>query len=131
MRLRSIPGLRGIRLPAETPHGVDAVIDAATLTGYIRMVPFQQCNLLWFIEKESKMKRSRAKGMSNFEERPLTIQRNHDVRPRSAAVGYELSPVELDAIHGGALHIEVPPYIPLSQSHPKTERTLPRVTLLG
>ena len=48
MQLRSIPGLRGIRL-AETPHGVDAVIDAATRTGSIRMVLFQQCNLLWFI----------------------------------------------------------------------------------
>ena len=68
------------------------------------------------------MKRALAKGMSNFEEIPITTQRNHDVRPRSAAVGYELSPVELDAVHGGALNIEVPPYIPLSQSHPKTER---------
>ena len=77
------------------------------------------------------MKRSRAKGLSNSDERPLTTPRNHDVRPRPAAGGYALSPGELDAIHGGALHIEVPPYIPLSQSHPKTERTLPRVTLLG
>ena len=68
------------------------------------------------------MKRSRANGMSNFEEIPLTTQLNHDVRPRLAAGGYELSPEELDEVHGGALRIEVPPYIPLSQSHPKTER---------
>ena len=72
------------------------------------------------------MKRSLANGMSNFEEIPITTQLNHDVRPRSAAVGYELSPVELDAVHGGALNIEVPAYIPLSQSHPKTEVVLPR-----
>ena len=131
MRLRSLPGLRGIRLPVETPHGVDAVINAATRTGSIRMVPFQPCNLWWFIEKESTMRRLLAKVLSHFEERPLTPQRNHDVRSRSAAGGYELSPVELDAVHGGELKIEAPRYIPLSESHPKTERTLPRVTLLG
>ena len=131
MRLRSLPGLRGICLPAETLHGVDAVIDAATRTGSIGMELFQQCNLLGFIEKESTMKRARAKGRSNFGARPLTTPRNHDIQPRLAAGGSALSPGELDAIHGGALNIEVPPYIPLSQSHPKTERTLPRVTLLG
>jgi hypothetical protein len=51
------------------------------------------------------MKRSLAKGMSNFEAIPITTQLNHDVRPRSAAVGYELSPVELDAVHGGAANL--------------------------
>jgi hypothetical protein len=82
---------------------------------HIRMVAFQQCSLVWFILRESKMKRSLAKGMSN------------DVRPRSAAAGYELSPVELDAVHGGALNVEVPAYVPMSQSHPKTEVVLPRI----
>ena len=53
------------------------------------------------------MKRSLANGMSNF-------------------VGYELAPAELDAVHGGELKIEVPAYVPLSQSHPKTEVVLPR-----
>ena len=55
------------------------------------------------------MKRSHANGRSNLEEM------------------YELSPVELDAVHGGALKIEMPAYVPLSQSHPKTEVVLPRV----
>ena len=77
------------------------------------------------------MRRLLAKVLSHFEERPLTPQRNHDVRSRSAAGGYALSPGELDAVHGGELKIEAPRYIPLSESHPKTERTLPRVTLLG
>ena len=77
------------------------------------------------------MRRFLAKVLSHFEERPLTPQGNHDVRSRSAAGGYALSPVELDAVHGGELNIEAPRYIPLSESHPKTERTLPRVTLLG
>jgi hypothetical protein len=90
------------------------------------MVAFQQCSLFWFILKESKMKRSLANGISSFEETSITTQVNHDVRPRSAAAGYELSPAELDAVHGGALNIEVPAYVPLSQSHPKTEVTLPR-----
>lgn len=63
----------------------------------------------------------------SLEEMPVTTQLNHDARPRSAAIGYELSPAELDAVHGGALNIEVPAYIPLSQSHPKTEVVLPRV----
>jgi len=43
------------------------------------------------------------------------------------AVGSELSAVELDAVHGGELKIEVPAYVPMSQSHPKTEVVLPRV----
>ena len=124
MRLRCIEAVRGLRHHAAYPQAADTVIDAATLTGYIRIVPFQKHNLFWSIEKESTMKRSRAKGMSNFEAIPLTTQRNHDVRPRSAAGGYELSPVELDAIHGGTLKIEVPPYTPLP---PKTEPTLPRI----
>ncbi len=113
------------------PHSVDAVINAATRPGSIRMVPFQLCNLGWFLEKESTMRRFLAKVLSHFEARPLTPQGNHDVRSRSAAGGYALSPVELDAVHGGELNIEVPRYIPLSESHPKTERPLPRVTLLG
>ena len=80
-----LPGLRGIRLPVETPHGVDAVINAATRTGSIRMVPFQPCNLWWFIDKDrGTMRRLLAKVLSHFEERPLTPQRNHDVRSRSA-----------------------------------------------
>ncbi len=73
------------------------------------------------------MKRTLARGMSNVEATPITIQLNHDVRPRSAAAGRELSPAELDAVHGGELKIEVPAYVPLSQSHPKTEVVLPRV----
>jgi hypothetical protein len=70
------------------------------------------------------MRRSRTKGMALFDAIPLTTQRNHDERPRSAAGGYALSPVELDAIHGGTLQIEVPPFTPLP---PKTEPTLPRI----
>ena len=62
------------------------------------------------------MKRSIAKGMSNA-----------DQRARSAAVGCELAPAELDAVHGGELNIQVPAYIPLSQSNPKVEVVLPRV----
>jgi hypothetical protein len=73
------------------------------------------------------MKRSFVKRMSNLEERPITTQVDVDGRPGSAGVGYELAPVERDAVHGGALNIEVPAYIPLSQSHPKTEVVLPRV----
>ena len=72
------------------------------------------------------MKRLLAKVLSHFEDIPLTTQRNHDVRPRSAAGGYELSPGELDAVHGG---FGFPAYIRLLDSHPKTERTLSRVTL--
>jgi hypothetical protein len=60
------------------------------------------------------MKRSLVKRMSNTEETPVTT------------VGFELSPVELDAVHGGTLNIEVPAYIPLSQSQPKTEVVIPR-----
>jgi hypothetical protein len=41
--------------------------------------------------------------------------------------GYELSPVEAGAVHGGELKLEMPAYVPISQSHPKTEVTLPRV----
>ncbi len=59
------------------------------------------------------MKRSLAKAMSRVEETP--------------AVGSELSAVELNAVHGGELKIEVPAYVPMSQSHPKTEVVLPRV----
>ena len=45
-----------------------------------------------------------------------------------AAAGHELSTEELAAVHGGELKIEVPAYVPLSQSHPKTEVVLPRVS---
>jgi hypothetical protein len=65
--------------------------------------------------------------MSDFEGIPITAQLQVDVRTRSAAVGYELSPIELDAVHGGELNIEVPAYVPLSQSNPKTEVVLTRV----
>jgi hypothetical protein len=51
-------------------------------------------------------------------------QLNVQVRP---AAGSELTPAELDAVHGGELKIEVPAYVPLSQIYPKTEVTLPRV----
>jgi len=57
----------------------------------------------------------------------ITTQLNVDVSPPSAAAGHELTPAELDAVHGGELKIEVPAYVPLSQSHPKTEVVLPRV----
>ena len=59
--------------------------------------------------------------------RSLPFKSNGDVRLKSAAAGSELSAVELDAVHGGALNIEVPAYVPMSTSHPKTETTLPRV----
>lgn len=49
---------------------------------------------------------------------------NRHVQP---AVGYELSAAEVLEVHGGTLKIEMPAYVPLSQSHPKTEVTLPRV----
>jgi hypothetical protein len=39
----------------------------------------------------------------------------------------ELTADQLVEVHGGELKIEMPQYIPLSQSHPKTETTLPRV----
>lgn len=45
----------------------------------------------------------------------------------AAEVAHELSPGEVDAVYGGELNIEMPAYIPLSQSHPKTETVLPRV----
>jgi hypothetical protein len=45
------------------------------------------------------MKRLLAKAMTSFE--AITTQLIDDVRPRSAAEGYELSPVEVDAVHGG------------------------------
>jgi hypothetical protein len=48
------------------------------------------------------------------------------VAPQLAA-GCELAPEELAAVHGGELKLEVPAYIPLSVSHPKTEVVLPRV----
>jgi hypothetical protein len=59
-----------------------------------------------------------------------TINTTHpriDMPSRSADVAHELSPGELDAVYGGELNIEMPAYIPLSQSHPKTETVLPRV----
>ena len=122
MRLRSLPGLRGLRRQAETPHDVDAAIDVATRTGSIRIVPFQPYNLLWFIrEKASTMRRVRAKVLSHVEDIPLMTQRNHDVRPRPAAGGYALSQVELDVktpVHGG---YAIPASIRLSESHPKKE----------
>ena len=64
------------------------------------------------------MKRSRAKGMANFEAIPLTTPRNHDVRPRSAAGGYALSPGELEAIHGGTLKIVSHPFPPFRRLSP-------------
>jgi hypothetical protein len=60
------------------------------------------------------MKRSLVKRMSNLEETPITT------------AAHELTPADLDAVHGGALNIEVPAYVPLSQSHPKTEVVIPR-----
>jgi hypothetical protein len=71
--------------------------------------------------KESKMKRRLAGETMN------TTQPHLDMPSRSANVAQELSPGEIDAVHGGALNIEMPAYIPLSQSHPKTETVLPRV----
>jgi len=50
-----------------------------------------------------------------------------EAQSRGATVGCELSAEELDAVYGGELKIEVPAYVPLSQSHPKTERVFPRV----
>ena len=44
-----------------------------------------------------------------------------------SSVGQELSSEELTAVHGGELKIEVPAYVPLSQSNPKTEPVVPRV----
>ena len=61
------------------------------------------------------------------EETISTIQPHIDVRSGSADVAHELSPAEVEAVYGGALNIEMPAYIPLSQSHPKTETVLPRV----
>jgi hypothetical protein len=45
----------------------------------------------------------------------------------SKPVGQELSSEELAAVHGGELKIEVPAYVPLSTSNPKTEPVVPRV----
>jgi hypothetical protein len=56
-----------------------------------------------------------------------TTQPHIDMPSRSADVAHELSPGEVDAVYGGELNIEMPAYIPLSQSHPKTETVLPRV----
>jgi hypothetical protein len=70
------------------------------------------------------MKRSLAKRRSSSAATSTTVRLNQHVRP---PVGFELSPVEVSAVHGGALNIEMPAYVPLSQSHPKTEVTLPRV----
>jgi len=61
------------------------------------------------------------------EETINTIQPHIDMGSRSTEVTHELSPGEVDAVYGGALNIEMPAYIPLSQSHPKTETVLPRV----
>ena len=47
--------------------------------------------------------------------------------PDRAASMQPLSNQELFAVHGGELKIEMPAYIPLSQSNPKTETVLPRV----
>ena len=57
----------------------------------------------------------------------LPFKSNGDVRLHSSVAGYELSAVEVDAVHGGALNVEISAYIPMSTSHPKTETTLPRV----
>ena len=65
------------------------------------------------------MKRSFVKGMSMFAQIPVASE--------LASAGCELTDVELEAVHGGELKIEVPAYIPMSQSHPKTEVVLPRV----
>lgn len=71
------------------------------------------------------MKASLVKAMSKFTERSGAKQLN--AGPRAAGRGCELTRAELDAVHGGELKIEMPAYIPLSQSHPKTEVVLPRV----
>lgn len=48
------------------------------------------------------------------------------VAPKAEAIR-ELPPGELETVHGGALNITMPEYIPMSVSHPKVEVTLPRV----
>lgn len=53
--------------------------------------------------------------------------RNEAAPMRSAAVGQDLTAAELREVHGGELKIEMPAYVPMSQSHPKVETTLPRV----
>ena len=73
------------------------------------------------------MKRLLPKSAANSAETSITAQLDQDGRSSSATVGSELSSVELDAVHGGELKIEVPAYVPMSQSHPKVEVTLPRV----
>jgi hypothetical protein len=58
----------------------------------------------------------------------MAVPSSHvNVQARRAAAGAELTPAELDAVHGGELKIEMPAYVPLSQIYPKTEVTLPRV----
>jgi len=66
------------------------------------------------------MKRLRARNSSSSAATSTTAQLQPDA-------GYELSPVEAGAVHGGELKLEMPAYVPISQSHPKTEVTLPRV----
>jgi hypothetical protein len=85
------------------------------------MVPIRQGNLSCSFFEENQMKRSLAKSQSSSAAATATAPQ---LRP---AAGYELSPVEVEAVHGGTLKIEMPAYVPLSQSHPKTEVTLPRV----
>jgi hypothetical protein len=87
---------------------------------YIRNL-FQAVRTFRFTLKESQMKRQFAEETIN------TTHPRIDMPSRSADVAHELSPGELDAVYGGELNIEMPAYIPLSQSHPKTETVLPRV----
>jgi hypothetical protein len=82
---------------------------------------FQRCKLFDSPLKESQMKRRFAEETIN------TTQPRVDLPSRSAEVTHDLSRAELDAVYGGELNIEMPAYIPLSQSHPKTETVLPRV----
>jgi hypothetical protein len=89
----------------------------------IRMVRIEQCTPVLCSLKESKMRRLLARSRSSSAA-SAPARSNQSVRP---AVGYELSPLEVGAVHGGELKIEMPAYVPLSQSHPKTEVTLPRV----
>ena len=85
------------------------------------MVAIGHCTCLVQL-KESNMKRSLTGRKSAAT--PAGEGRNQNVR---SAAGYELSAAEAAAVHGGELKLEMPAYVPLSQSHPKTEVTLPRV----
>jgi len=56
----------------------------------------------------------------------VTLVGNTSAALMSGTIGVELSAEEIGQVHGGAI-ANVSEYIPLSKSHPKVERDMPRV----